>query len=81
MGIVNQFDEDYVLAKTRAPEAAADRTLADADLRSTYGVTVVSIKRPGERFTYTTADTTVYAGDVLIVAGDSRSVQAFAALP
>jgi trk system potassium uptake protein TrkA len=34
---------------------AIDRTLANAELRSTYGVTVVSIKRPGEPFTYTTA--------------------------
>ena len=76
-----QFDDDYVLAKTRAPEVTIDRTLADADVRGTYGVTVVSIKRPGEPFTYTTADTTVYAGDVLIVAGDPRSVQAFSNLP
>jgi trk system potassium uptake protein TrkA len=50
-----QFDDDYVLAKTVAPEVAIDRTLANAELRSTYGVTVVSIKRPGEPFTYTTA--------------------------
>jgi trk system potassium uptake protein TrkA len=75
-----QFDDDYVLAKTVAPEVAVDRTLANAELRSTYGVTVVSIKRPGEPFTYTTAETRIYAGDVLIVAGDSRSVQAFSSL-
>jgi trk system potassium uptake protein TrkA len=75
-----QFDDDYVLAKTVAPEVAIDRTLANAELRSTYGVTVVSIKRPGEPFTYTTAETRIYAGDVLIVAGDSRSVQAFSSL-
>jgi trk system potassium uptake protein TrkA len=75
-----QFDEDYVLAKTVAPAQIIDRTLADVKLRDTYGVSVVSIKRPGEKFTYTTADTMVYAGDVLIVAGDSRSVQAFAEL-
>ncbi|MDI6104079.1 TrkA family potassium uptake protein [Actinoplanes sp. NEAU-A12] len=75
-----QFDDDYVLAKTVAPEVTIDRTLADAELRGTYGVTVVSIKRPGEPFTYTTADTRIYAGDVLIVAGDARSVQAFSSL-
>ncbi|MEV4279969.1 potassium channel family protein [Actinoplanes xinjiangensis] len=75
-----QFDDDYVLAKTLAPAVTIDRTLAEAELRSTYGVTIVSIKRPGEPFTYTTADTRVYAGDVLIVAGDPPSVQAFAGL-
>ncbi len=75
-----QFDDDYVLAKTLAPEVTIDRTLAEIELRRTYGVTVVSIKRPGEPFTYTTADTRVYAGDVLIVAGDPRSIQAFSNL-
>jgi trk system potassium uptake protein TrkA len=63
-----------------APELPIERTLADAALRSTYGVTVVAIKRPGEAFNHTTADTVVYASDILIVAGGSRSVQAFANL-
>ncbi|GAA0517987.1 potassium transporter [Paractinoplanes deccanensis] len=74
------FDGDYVHAKVCAPEAVIDRTLAGAEVRATHGVTVVAIKRPGEPFTYTTPDTTVYAGDLLIVAGASRSVRAFAGL-
>jgi trk system potassium uptake protein TrkA len=75
-----EFDDDYAIAKTRAPEEVLDTTLADAGLRSKYGITVVSIKRPGEDFTYATADTTVYAGDILIVAGRTRLVEAFANL-
>lgn len=75
-----EFEDDYALVKTRAPEEAFDKTLADAALRSKYGITVVSIKRPGEDFTYATADTTVYAGDILIVAGKTRHVEAFANL-
>ena len=75
-----QFDDDYVLAKTLAPSVTTDRTLAEADLRRKYGVTVVSIKRPSEPFTHTTADTRVYAGDLLIVAGDARSVKTFSGL-
>ncbi|MEV4708658.1 TrkA family potassium uptake protein [Actinoplanes sp. NPDC049316] len=75
-----EFEDDYALIKTRAPEEAFDKSLADAALRSKYGITVVSIKRPGEDFTYATADTTVYAGDILIVAGKTRHVEAFANL-
>ncbi|MEU4420280.1 TrkA family potassium uptake protein [Actinoplanes sp. NPDC024001] len=75
-----EFEDDYALVKTLAPEEAYDRTLADAGLRAKYGVTVVSIKRPGEEFTYATADTTVYAGDILIVAGRTRAVETFANL-
>jgi trk system potassium uptake protein TrkA len=75
-----EFEDDYAIVKTRAPEESFDKSLADAALRSRYGVTVVSIKRPGEDFTYATADTTVYAGDILIVAGRTRQVEAFANL-
>ncbi|MCM4081064.1 potassium channel family protein [Paractinoplanes hotanensis] len=75
-----EFEDDYAIVKTRAPDETFDRTLADAALRTKYGITVVSIKRPGEDFTYATADTTVYAGDILIVAGKTRQVEAFASL-
>lgn len=75
-----EFEDDYALVKTRAPEEAFDKTLADAALRSKYRITVVSVKRPGDDFTYATADTTIYAGDILIVAGKTRNVEAFANL-
>lgn len=75
-----EFEDDYAIVKTRAPEETFDRTLADAALRAKHGITVVSIKRPGEDFTYATADTVVYAGDILIVAGKTRQVEAFANL-
>ncbi|WP_205650663.1 potassium channel family protein [Actinoplanes solisilvae] len=75
-----RFEDDYAIVKTRAPEETFDKTLADSALRRKYGVTVVSIKRPGEDFTYATADTTVYAGDILVVAGKTRQVEAFANL-
>jgi trk system potassium uptake protein TrkA len=75
-----EFEDDYAIAKTRAPEETFDKTLTDAAVRTKYGVTVVSIKRPGEDFTYATADTTVYAGDILIVAGKTRQVEVFANL-
>ncbi|MEH0824367.1 MULTISPECIES: potassium channel family protein [unclassified Micromonospora] len=75
-----EFEDDYAIAKTRAPEEAFDKTLADSALRSKHDITVVSIKRPGEDFTYATAGTVIYAGDILIVAGRTRNVEAFANL-
>ncbi|GAB1641299.1 potassium channel family protein [Krasilnikovia sp. MM14-A1259] len=75
-----EFEDDYAIVQTHAPAEAFDRTLADAALRAKYGVTVVSIKHPGAEFTYATADTTVHAGDTLIVAGRTRQVEAFASL-
>ncbi|NJP35507.1 TrkA family potassium uptake protein [Micromonospora sp. HSS6-12] len=75
-----EFEGDYALVKTRAPQEVVDRTLADAAVRTRHGITVVSIKRPGEDFTYATANTTIYPGDILIVAGKTQQVEAFANL-
>ncbi|MEB3367481.1 potassium channel family protein [Saccharopolyspora mangrovi] len=73
-----ELAEHYALVKTHAPAEAVGRTLGELKLRSKYGVTVVGIKRPGEDFTYATADTEVGRGDTLVVAGTTAQVEAFA---
>jgi trk system potassium uptake protein len=75
-----EFEDDYALVKTRAPAEAVGRSLGDSQLRRKYNVTVVAIKRPGEGFTYATADTVVRHGDVLIVAGHTSEVERVANL-
>jgi trk system potassium uptake protein TrkA len=75
-----QFEDDYAIVKTIAPAEAHDLPLGQSRLRSKYGVTVVGIKRPGEGFTYATADTVVHRGDVLIVAGKTTDVEQVANL-
>ncbi len=72
------FEDDYAIVKTLAPAEAADRTLAESQLRSKYAVTVVGIKRPGEGFTYATAETVLHRDDILIVSGRSHDVERFA---
>jgi len=73
-----EFDDDFAIAKTRAPADVLNKTLAESALRRIYNVTVVGVKRPGEDFTYGQPDTMVRPGDLLIVAGPTREVQAFA---
>lgn len=75
-----EFDDDFALVKTVAPEIATGRPLGGTQVRTRYGVTVVGIKRPGHDFTYATADTVVEKGDVIIVTGHTRAVEAFANL-
>ncbi|WP_245818509.1 potassium channel family protein [Haloechinothrix alba] len=75
-----EFEDDYALVKTVAPAEAVGRPLGESQLRSKYGVTVVSIKRRGEGFTYATAETVVRRGDLLIVAGKSAETEKFAEL-
>lgn len=75
-----EFDDAYAIAKTRAPEQAHDRTLAEAALRTHHGITVVGVKRPGQDFTHALPDTVVRRGDLLIVSGPTMAVEKFAAL-
>ncbi|GIE34705.1 potassium transporter [Actinoplanes italicus] len=74
-----EFDDGFAIAKVRAPRGAAGRTLAELGLRTKWGVTVVGTKRPGEDFVYARPETTVPEGAVLIVAGDTEKVEAYAA--
>ncbi|WP_232836939.1 potassium channel family protein [Lentzea terrae] len=75
-----EFEDDYAMVKTRAPAEAVGMPLDQSRLRSKYGVTVVGVKRPGEGFSYATADTVINRGDVLILAGRTSEVERVADL-
>lgn len=74
-----EFDDGFTIVKMRAPREAHGRTLAESALRTTYGVTIVGVKRAGEGFVYAKPETRVQAGDMLIVAGSNQLVEKFAA--
>jgi trk system potassium uptake protein TrkA len=74
-----EFDDGFAIAKTRAPHEMVGRTLAEAGLRSKYGVTVVGIKERGTDFAYARPETVVPDDCVLIVAGSTAEVERFAA--
>lgn len=75
-----ELDPGFVLAEVRSPRRLVGKTLAEADIRSRYGVTIVCIKPHGSGFTYATPDTCLAEGDILVVAGDVPQTEAFAAL-
>ncbi|WP_338491771.1 TrkA C-terminal domain-containing protein [Streptomyces sp. SJL17-4] len=75
------FDDDYALVKTVAPKAATDQPLGRSRVRSEYGVTIAGIKRPGEDFTYATADTVVEKGDTIVGTGKTGVAEDFTDRP
>ncbi|MEV0649098.1 TrkA family potassium uptake protein [Phytomonospora sp. NPDC050363] len=75
-----EFDDGFAIVKTRPPAEALGRTLAEAQLRTKYGVTVVGVKRPGEDFTYARPETSIAEGDLIIVSGPTMQVETFAAI-
>ena len=74
-----EFDDGFAIAKVRAPAETVGKSLAEAALRTRYGVTVVGVKRAGEDFTYALPDTVVPRRSLLIVAGPTDQIQRFAA--
>lgn len=75
-----EFDDGFAIVKTRTPAEAIDKTLAEAALRTKYGVTVVGVKRADEDFTYARPETRIREGDLLIVSGPTLKVEEFAAV-
>jgi trk system potassium uptake protein TrkA len=75
-----EFEDDFAMVKTTPPADISGKRLADSGARSRYGITVVAIKRPGQDFTYATADTVEEADDTLIVAGRTRQTERFSEL-
>ncbi|GAA2959181.1 potassium channel family protein [Kitasatospora cinereorecta] len=73
-----EFDDDYALVKTVAPDSITGVPLGESGVRSRHGVTIVGIKRPGEGFTHATAETMIAKGDIIIVTGKIQAVEAFA---
>lgn len=75
-----EFDDGFAIAKVRAPSEAVGRSLEETAMRTKWGITVVGVKLPGQDFTYARPETVVPKGCILIVAGDTRKVEKFAAV-
>lgn len=75
-----EFEDNFAMVKTRPPKEFWNRELGTSGLRKKYGVTVVAVKRQGECWDYTTAGTTLYSDDEIIVAGPTTRAEKFSAL-
>jgi trk system potassium uptake protein TrkA len=76
-----QLDPGFALVETTAPKDIVGKTLAQAEVRRRYGITVVCIKPAGGSFTYATPETVVREGDILVVAGETARAEGFTELP
>lgn len=76
-----EFDDDFAIVKMRPPKETQGFTLAESDVRSKYGVTIVGVKTPGDDFTYATPTTKVSSRDLLIVSGQVDLLERFADRP
>ena len=75
-----ELDPGFVLLETHAPPELVGKTLADAEVRRRYKLTVVSVKSQDEPATYATPETMIREGDILVVAGETKCVEEFVKL-
>jgi trk system potassium uptake protein TrkA len=75
-----QLDEGFALVELKPPKQIVGSALGEAQVRKRYGITVVCIKPEGGSFTYATQDTVPGPEDILVVAGQTARVEAFAEL-
>ncbi|KRE58608.1 TrkA family potassium uptake protein [Phycicoccus sp. Soil748] len=76
-----EFDDGFAIVKMKPPQEAIGFTLAQSQIRSKYGVTVVGVKSPGDDFTYALPETKVTAHDTLIVSGPTDLLDRLASRP
>jgi trk system potassium uptake protein TrkA len=71
MGFINYLEvsEDFSIVEMLAPERYFGHTLAEANLRQKYGLTVIAIRRGEEMIVNPPADFRIEDGDEFIVVG------------
>lgn len=75
-----EFEGGFAMVKTRPPKEILNQTLGAAGIRGKHHVTVIAVKRESAQWDYTTAETILYEGDEIIVAGSTVAAERFATL-
>lgn len=76
-----EVEDGFTVVKMRPPKETQGFTLAQANVRRKYGVTVIGVKSPGREFVYATPSTRISATDLIVVAGHGELLERFAARP
>ena len=64
--------DGFSIMKLRPPKEVHGFSLEELDLRGRYGVNVLAIRHPKQRFEYANSSTRINSDDEIIVSGDSR---------
>ncbi|MBG6056870.1 trk system potassium uptake protein TrkA [Cryobacterium sp. MP_M5] len=74
-----EIGENFALVKTTPPREIIGVPLGKTRIRPNHGVTVTAFNRDGV-WSYTTLDTVITATDIILIAGESKRVEAFSRL-
>ena len=71
-----ELSEDYGILEAPAPDSWQGSTLAELNVRAKLGVNIIAIRREGRVMVSPAADFRMCSGDILVVLGDSRALEA-----
>lgn len=74
------FDDQFAIARLKAPEKIVGLPLVSSECRKNYKVTVVGVKREGENFIHAVPDTIIFPDDELVVSGRIVDIERFASI-
>ncbi len=75
-----EIGDNFALVKTTPPAAVVGIPLGQSKVRADHGVTITAYHRAKSGWSYTTLDTVLEAGDVILIAGQPDNVESFAQL-
>lgn len=75
-----EIDPDFAIVKLYPPRILVGKTLTDSGVRGSFKITVVGVKKPGDSFTFATAETLIDSSDEILVSGHPDDIEKFAAL-
>lgn len=73
-----EMEDQFTIVKMVPPKDLIGFTVAQSRVRERFGVTIIGVKSPGQPFEYTTPETTIGKGDILIVSGEPALLENFA---
>ena len=69
------LSEDYSIVEVPAPQSWWEKTLKDLNVRAKLGANIIAIRRNGKINVSPSADFLFREGDIIVVLGDSQSLQ------
>ncbi|TPW71127.1 TrkA family potassium uptake protein [Schumannella sp. 10F1B-5-1] len=75
-----EIGDDFALIKSAPAQRFTGVPLGELRLRTSHGITVTAVRRPGEAWTHTTADTVLGPDDVVLITGPTDKAEAFSQL-
>ena len=76
-----EVEDNFTIVKMSPPTETHGFTLAQSQVRTRYGVTVLGVKSPGQEFVFATPETRIQANDILILSGHADLLERFAQRP